>query len=331
MSVEDDVELRDLVAQTLELNGCLPKIRAQLRASIFLALDENEEVQKKEPLQNKKIKTHLDSKIGRAMFCVVREFLEFFNLDFTISVYEPESYLGTGYQYTTRSQIIKDLGISQLDETSTVPLLHQLIELAQLQNKVIDINLNKIPSETQPTAALNETFNVTTANELLQQVKNKDDSNSECNSSIAEEIGKDTQSISENEFSPPILKDAKPHGKNDAVKLSPQKTDKIKTKSLSSLADLPPLQLSKSRNDTVLLPSLYSKEFKVNQNSKEIDKIFDVDLDSYEEDFMSDTEMNLNKTYVEEQADNGSSQRSDTNEKETKFDADLSGTSSNGT
>jgi hypothetical protein len=27
MSVEEEVELRDLVAQTLELNGCLPKIR----------------------------------------------------------------------------------------------------------------------------------------------------------------------------------------------------------------------------------------------------------------------------------------------------------------
>lgn len=27
MSVEDDTELRDLVAQTLEANGCLPKIR----------------------------------------------------------------------------------------------------------------------------------------------------------------------------------------------------------------------------------------------------------------------------------------------------------------
>lgn len=27
MSVEDDTELRDLVAQTLEANGCLQKIR----------------------------------------------------------------------------------------------------------------------------------------------------------------------------------------------------------------------------------------------------------------------------------------------------------------
>lgn len=62
MSTEEDTELRDLVAQTLESNGCLSKIRvnyekfnvicfikivyfqAQLRASVFLALDEDEGV-----------------------------------------------------------------------------------------------------------------------------------------------------------------------------------------------------------------------------------------------------------------------------------------------
>ncbi|KAF5290291.1 hypothetical protein FQR65_LT11625 [Abscondita terminalis] len=327
MSVEDDVELRDLVAQTLEQNGCLPKIRAQLRASIFLALDENEEVQKKEPLQNKKIKTHLDSKLGRAMFCVVREFLEFFNLDFTISVFEPESYLGTGYQYSTRSQIIKDLGISQLDETSTVPLLHQLIELAQLQNKVIDINLNKIQSERH--AALNETFDVSTGNVIpSEHINVQSDITSRSVSSITEDSV--AQSTSENEFSPPIVKESKSHPKNDVVKLSPQKTEKMKSKNLSSLADLPPLQLNKSRNDTVLLPSPYSKEFKVNQNLKEIDKMFDVDLDGYEEDFMSDTEINLNKTYTQEQAANGSlssSRQSSNTDKEGKSVGDSSSTS----
>lgn len=30
MSTEEDTELRDLVAQTLETNGCLPKIRASI-------------------------------------------------------------------------------------------------------------------------------------------------------------------------------------------------------------------------------------------------------------------------------------------------------------
>uniref|UniRef100_A0A1Y1K7J3 FGFR1 oncogene partner (FOP) N-terminal dimerisation domain-containing protein n=1 Tax=Photinus pyralis TaxID=7054 RepID=A0A1Y1K7J3_PHOPY len=296
MSVEEDVELRDLVAQTLELNGCLPKIRAQLRASIFLALDENEEVQNKEPLQNTKIKAQLESKTGRAMFCIVREFLEYFDLNFTISVFEPETYSGNGYQYEGRSQIIEDLGISQLNKDSNLPLLQQLIEIAQLKKNVIDINLNNIQSVTvspdsvvsDPHPHLNETFDLSESNCVNNAMK-------------------DSNTDSQEDFSPPILKDTK----RDSDKKLSQKADKLKNKSLTSLADLPPLQLGKTRNDTVLLPSLYSKEFKTNPSMKEIEQTFDVDLDGYEEDFMSDSEANLNKTYVEERAaDTSSSQRS---------------------
>ena len=40
--VEEDTELRDLVTQTLENNGLLGKIQAQLRAGVFLALEETD-------------------------------------------------------------------------------------------------------------------------------------------------------------------------------------------------------------------------------------------------------------------------------------------------
>lgn len=68
------------------------------------------------------------------------------------------------------------------------------------------------------------------------------------------------------------------------------KTEKLKPMSaLSSLSDLPPLQLNKSRNsDTVLLPSLYSKDFRDKSTVKDIDKFLDNfdPLDNYEEDFL---------------------------------------------
>ena len=41
-AADEDTELRDLVAQTLHQQGILSKIKAQLRASIFLALDEHD-------------------------------------------------------------------------------------------------------------------------------------------------------------------------------------------------------------------------------------------------------------------------------------------------
>ena len=39
---EKELELKDLIVQTLEANGLLAKIKAQLRASVFMALDEND-------------------------------------------------------------------------------------------------------------------------------------------------------------------------------------------------------------------------------------------------------------------------------------------------
>lgn len=69
------------------------------------------------------------------------------------------------------------------------------------------------------------------------------------------------------------------------------KSEKLKPMSaLTSLSDLPPLQLNKSRNsDTVLLPSLYSKDFRDKSTVKDIDKFLDNfdPLDNYEEDFLS--------------------------------------------
>lgn len=50
MSGEEDdkeYELKDLIVQTLETNGLLSKIKAQIRASVFMALDEND---KKSPV-----------------------------------------------------------------------------------------------------------------------------------------------------------------------------------------------------------------------------------------------------------------------------------------
>lgn len=74
------------------------------------------------------------------MFCVVREFLEFFNLYFTLSVFDPESYMGKCYKYENREKIAKDLGLENVD--TTVPLLSQLIKIAQTKTENIEVNLN---------------------------------------------------------------------------------------------------------------------------------------------------------------------------------------------
>ena len=42
-TTEEDTELRDLVAATLENSGVLGKIKAQLRANVYIALEEGNE------------------------------------------------------------------------------------------------------------------------------------------------------------------------------------------------------------------------------------------------------------------------------------------------
>nr|XP_012232051.1 PREDICTED: FGFR1 oncogene partner-like isoform X3 [Linepithema humile] len=123
ISMEEDTELRDLVVQTLENNGVLAKIRAELRASVFLALEEQDSVMNPEPLLNKTVKQYLSNSEGKLLFSLVREFLEYFGLDYTISVYDPETYFGKEYNYVGRNKLCEELGID-----STEPLLGEILK-----------------------------------------------------------------------------------------------------------------------------------------------------------------------------------------------------------
>uniref|UniRef100_A0A994J7S5 Centrosomal protein 43 n=1 Tax=Homo sapiens TaxID=9606 RepID=A0A994J7S5_HUMAN len=59
---EEDTELRDLLVQTLENSGVLNRIKAELRAAVFLALEEQEKVENKTPLVNESLKKFLNTK-----------------------------------------------------------------------------------------------------------------------------------------------------------------------------------------------------------------------------------------------------------------------------
>lgn len=122
MSADEDTELRDLVAQTLEANGVLGKIRAQLRASVFLALEEQEQSQGN---TNPSLKQYLSTKEGQAVAGLVREFLEFFNLDYTLAVFEPEA--GLGPDDGSRQQLARELNIVESDGPPKGPLLGMVV------------------------------------------------------------------------------------------------------------------------------------------------------------------------------------------------------------
>ncbi|XP_066467469.1 centrosomal protein 43 isoform X2 [Tiliqua scincoides] len=133
-ATEEDTELRDLLVQTLETSGVLNKIKAELRAAVFLALEEQEKVENKTPLINESLKKFLNTKDGRLVAGLVAEFLQFFNLDFTLAVFQPESSTLNGLE--ARENLAQDLGIIEAEATVDGPLLLEVVRRCQQKKEV---------------------------------------------------------------------------------------------------------------------------------------------------------------------------------------------------
>ncbi|XP_043819399.1 centrosomal protein 43 isoform X2 [Dromiciops gliroides] len=132
-AAEEDTELRDLLVQTLENSGVLNRIKAELRAAVFLALEEQEKVENKTPLVNESLKKFLNTKDGRLVASLVAEFLQFFNLDFTLAVFQPET--STVHGLEARENLARDLGIIEAEGTVGGPLLLEVIRRCQQKEK----------------------------------------------------------------------------------------------------------------------------------------------------------------------------------------------------
>ncbi|XP_069090624.1 centrosomal protein 43 isoform X2 [Pleurodeles waltl] len=132
-AAEEDTELRDLLVQTLESSGVLNKIKAELRAAVFLALEEQEKVENKAPLVNESLKTFLNTKDGRLVSSLVTEYLQFFNLDFTLAVFQPET--NTLNDTQDRQNLARDLGIVEGEAARGAPLLLELVKQCSQKDK----------------------------------------------------------------------------------------------------------------------------------------------------------------------------------------------------
>ncbi|XP_044935976.1 centrosomal protein 43 isoform X1 [Mustela putorius furo] len=130
---EEDTELRDLLVQTLENSGVLNRIKAELRAAVFLALEEQEKVENKTPLVNESLRKFLNTKDGRLAASLVAEFLQFFNLDFTLAVFQPET--STFQCLEGRENLARDLGIIEAEGTVGGPLLLEVIRRCQQKER----------------------------------------------------------------------------------------------------------------------------------------------------------------------------------------------------
>ncbi|XP_072540338.1 centrosomal protein 43 isoform X2 [Salminus brasiliensis] len=132
-ATEEDTELRDLLIQNLENNGVLNKIKAELRAAVFLALEEQDKVENKTPLVNENLKKCLNTKDGRLVASLITDFLQIFNLDFTLAVFQPE--INTLNGLDGRESLFRELGLSELEGNKSTPLLLELIRRGRHKEK----------------------------------------------------------------------------------------------------------------------------------------------------------------------------------------------------
>ena len=92
-------ELKNLVIQTLETNGILGQLRAQLRSCVFKVIDNQDQVEKGQGSgfhwENPQARRVLSTASGVMCAELVKEFLEFYKLDYSLSIYMPEVNLNT--------------------------------------------------------------------------------------------------------------------------------------------------------------------------------------------------------------------------------------------
>uniref|UniRef100_A0A8C7XSK7 FGFR1 oncogene partner n=1 Tax=Oryzias sinensis TaxID=183150 RepID=A0A8C7XSK7_9TELE len=84
-AAEDDTELRDLVIQNLENSGVLNKMKAEMRAAVFLAMEDQDRLENKVPLVNESLKKCLNSRDGD----LSSAFLRAFSTDSILCVWRP--------------------------------------------------------------------------------------------------------------------------------------------------------------------------------------------------------------------------------------------------
>ncbi|XP_065819632.1 FGFR1 oncogene partner isoform X3 [Labrus bergylta] len=151
-ATEDDTELRDLLIQNLENSGVLNKLKAEMRAAVFLAMEEQDRLENKSPLINENLKKLLNTKDGRLVAALMMDFLQVFNLDFTLAVFQPEINSLNGLD--GRDLVCRDLGLSESDVNRNSPLL---LELVRRRHKTTEEDrggtITKEPTQKQITHA----------------------------------------------------------------------------------------------------------------------------------------------------------------------------------
>ncbi|KAA0184344.1 hypothetical protein FBUS_11126 [Fasciolopsis buskii] len=118
---DEDADLKDVVVRSLNETGILPKLQAQLRAAVYLALEKHN-YHEKIPPANTFLRGICSTEDGLIIVSLVAEFLSYANLENTLEVFKHEAELVS--QIESLLNCVKD-SLSLIDR----PTLHSSLHL----------------------------------------------------------------------------------------------------------------------------------------------------------------------------------------------------------
>ena len=119
-------ELKQLVIRSLEAKGVLGQLRAKLRSMVFDIIDEQEAAVKQQSgfvWENPLSKKILETEEGELAAGLIREFLEFYRMDYSLGVFLPECNLSK--DPLRKPDLSRRAGLDPAD--AQTPLLIQMI------------------------------------------------------------------------------------------------------------------------------------------------------------------------------------------------------------
>eukprot|EP01083_Nonionella_stella_P141830 437701_1 len=120
-------ELKAIVSKTLEKQGILAKAQAQLRKHVFEALSSTE--QQNASHYNVSPKINENDTNDKFAMALIRDFLEYHHLDYTLSLMNTESQKKMEVtQNITRNEIASRLGLGAQKPNPESSLLNQLVK-----------------------------------------------------------------------------------------------------------------------------------------------------------------------------------------------------------
>ena len=143
--------MKNLIIQSLETKGVLGQIRAQLRSSVFKIVDEQDQQFNFGcglKWENPTLYKILETRIGTLIAEIIRDFMEYFRMDYSLSIFIPEC--GISPERLKKEEILGKIGLGKNEQILSklqLPLLYYIMHffiqnIKDNPNKVLESILN---------------------------------------------------------------------------------------------------------------------------------------------------------------------------------------------